>query len=303
MGELIHILWGYHKDRLRNGHPFALENEAANTTDYRLNPNILIQNIAEHGIQPLDLIGKVRKGTQKHVIQMLSDAITGSLWDSCNHILNIDRQTATPTHKEFLSDPSLSNLQRDMDTAGESLHSHRGTKFLHSGIRVGVGIVTNLTAIGYKLPKEHPFDVARISSLFAQTNSFELNMLHMDLLLRTLQPPEEWRQRYHDETAPLGMPTSTLRKHCDSQAIGCPARLAKGSMAKDILRRYNLDQQTDDEQQSKPAIILIATRVQRYVSEQIQQLFATLSPEEQDEHIAKTDLELLRGDSWPTMKP
>lgn len=298
--ELIHILWGYHSDRLVNGHPFALDNSIQSDDPDSRNsegPLYLATDINRRGIIPFDLLHSMRQGVACSPINAISQRVTASIWDSLNHVTNLSHTTQDSKYDEFINDPDLLKLKEEMDTHGSEIHSFRGSRTIHAGVRVGLDTMCFLSSLQYSLAEDHPFDAPRIARVMGKTTDMKLSLWNMQMTMYKIGVLTDPHKNLVQETSPLGIAPHVLKEHCNKSAIGCPAMQPIGPRAKELLKRHNLYSGVYENHELNPATIMICTAVQKYFKEQIDILMQTLSHEEQVHHIRKTDLDILRGNS------
>lgn len=283
-GELIHVLWGYHVDRLKNGHPPLLGNNLHDKDSANLDkpnhPRVLIRNIQRDGILPFDIQRAMRAEPNAIPTQIIAHAIIASIWDSINHLIDLDRTTALPQYTDFLNDEELAGLREEMDSRKDYLFSYTGTNTMHSGARVGIGIMADLAALKYGLPSQHPFDVERLSHVLSKTGSMGLmHLTHMNLMM-DLAPDTEKLGEFLDPQTSLGMPVDTIRKICNRTEIGCPSRQPISPRAQAILERHGMFEGAYGIDSRRSAIFRIAGHVRELVFAQMDEYRQSLTPEE-----------------------
>ena len=297
--SLIHVFWGYHSDRMRHGHPFALGNSLKDTKslehDTRYSLSAFMRNVQQHGYKAFNLLDFVRQQGRHSPLSMITEGVIASTWDSLNHVIGEYMDHASPQYHDFLVDSELTALKNDIDTNGERLFSFGSSRTLHAGISVGVSHTTTLAAIEYGLPAGHPFNTPQLAHTLAKTDTIRLTALSMaDVLLR-LRPTVDTLGMFQDPHAPLGYPSARLRKHCDPKAIGCSARSPITPQAESILRRHGLYDETYGNAEGVSAIRLISTAVKNFLRREIDDLFSALSLNEVQTKIEESDRLILTG--------
>jgi hypothetical protein len=290
--ELIHVLWGYHVDRLKHGHPFGIANESISEDpdgEDRGSPLTLKANVKENGILPLDVRSSLKISERvKSVVGLISNGVCNSLWDSFSHINHLSDGVGHP----LPHDPDLSELIREMNEKGESIHAFRGSRTIYSGIRVGVNTMTNLSALKYGFPLSHPLDPSQVSQALAKTTDMKLTLWNLHLGIDRIKVGQEIRNLC-DNNAPLGIPTDFLRKHCDKGAIGCPSLRPIKERARGILSKHGLYEQAYAGKEHQSAIQIIAAEITRYLRQQMDDLFASPDATELTQKISPYDLNML----------
>lgn len=303
--ELIHMFWGYHADRLKNGHPFALDNsmESNDSDGARSNsPRYLANDINDRGLLPLNLINSVRSEVAASPINIISQGITASMWDSLNHINHISHTSQDSRYNAFIHDDDLLRIRHEMDEQGQHIHSFRGTGTVYSGIQVGLNNMTFFSALQYSLPSDHAFDAPRLSHVIAKTTDMNLSLWNMKTSMIKMGILEDPHENLVEAQSPFGISVQVLKDHCKKNAIGCPAMRPIGKQATEILKRHTLYTETYEGRESDSAIQMICTALQQYFNDQVDALFLNLSDEEQSLHIRDADLKILRGKKMLTDK-
>lgn len=273
--EMIHVALGYHVDRVRHGHPFALSYDVTALLDEgHRGPHFLNSAINREGIKPLNIMETLTQGPTSP-IDVIAKGVTASVWESFGHLYGIGlERVSEPRYFPFIADHELSDIRREMmpHTGNES---YQGMGTIHSGFRVGIDTMTHFSALAEGLPEGHSLDASAVAQTFAKTGKLGLLLLKGEQLTMRFPETSPGQMKIAEWIRPgskLGVSTDKIRTFTDAKMPGCPARMVASDRAMRILSRHGLEVPAD----GSSSIKILCDAIRSYVHEQFELLRAEL---------------------------
>lgn len=303
-GKLIHLMLAYHRDRVKNEHPFAIGNIPENSGGTEETMHTVQKNIEKIGLKEFNLRERVLNTENANVVQMLSQGVVASIWTSLNHLLFKKSESVDARYADFHRSASkyfnlsIANAHIRTIAAQEHFESDRymGPLTLHSGVQVGVGNMTFLSALKYGLSEGHRFDPVAVSHIMSRANDVSLQVLGGQQSLALVMPHSNPLTEYVSDTNHYGVPPEKFREICVPKALGCPAGQTMDPDIVEVLERHNLLGDYDP-QDPQSAIRILGEDIRKFVFEQLDILLSTLTEKEQEKHIGLGNRMLFDG-SW-----
>ncbi len=270
--EMVHVTLGYHLDRVKHGHPFALAPDVSAHVGKHITSMLLSDKVREFGLNELRLVDELRND---HVspIHLISKGVVASVWDSLGHMQGVGlERVEQPRYFPLIADHEVSDIRRELLPYAKN-EAYRGMGTIHSGFHIGIGFMTHFAALAEGLPPGRSLDAAGLVGTLSKTSSLGLGLLQLEQAVMSHQ--QLFREKVMQWLSPdkrFGVNPEKIREFTDGKAPGCPSRMAPTKRAIRILRRHGLEAPAED----ASAIEILCRHIQAYVHEQFEILRAEL---------------------------